>query len=112
MHVRQRSNDDEKCADVFLLIFYIRLDTSVLMKTSKLELSELLDSEKVIAGVLNDALQSGDVMVLLRTIGYVAKARGIVQILEATGLGRESLYKTLNENSRPRFETVLKCKAR
>lgn len=85
----------------FLLIFYIRLDTSVLMKTSKLELSELLDSEEVIAGVLNDALQSGDVTVLLRTIGYVAKAREIVQILEATGLGRESLYKTLNENSRP-----------
>ncbi|MCQ2123442.1 MAG: putative addiction module antidote protein [Fibrobacter sp.] len=78
------------------------------MKTSKLDLSELLDSEDVIAGVLNDALQSGDSVALLRTIGYVAKARGIAQISQATGLGRESLYKALNENAHPRFETILK----
>ncbi|SHL22490.1 addiction module antidote protein [Fibrobacter sp. UWEL] len=78
------------------------------MKVSKLDLSELLDSEEVIAGVLNDALQSNDSAVLMRTIGYVAKARGVAQISEATGLGRESLYKTLSENSHPRFETILK----
>ena len=78
------------------------------MKTSKLDLSELLDSEEVIVGVLNDALQSGDIAVLLRTIGYVAKARGVAKISGATGLGRESLYKALHENSHPRFETVLK----
>ena len=78
------------------------------MKTSKLDLSELLDSEEVIASVLNDALQSNDTKILLRTIGYVAKARGIAQISEITGLGRESLYKALNENSHPRFETILK----
>lgn len=30
------------------------------MKTSKLDLSELLDNEEVIAGVISDALQSND----------------------------------------------------
>lgn len=49
------------------------------MKVSKLDLSELLDSEEVIAGVLNDALQSNDSAVLMRTIGYVAKARGVAE---------------------------------
>lgn len=78
------------------------------MKTSKLDLSELLDNEEVIAGVLNDALQSNDTAILLKTIEYVAKARGIAQIAKETGLGRESLYKALNENAHPRFETVIK----
>ncbi|MCQ2050553.1 MAG: putative addiction module antidote protein, partial [Candidatus Saccharibacteria bacterium] len=76
-----------------LLTSCIQLDTFALMKTSKLDLSKLLHSEEVIVRVLNDALQSGDIAVLLRTIGYVAKARGIAKISGATGLGRESLYK-------------------
>ncbi|MCQ2097791.1 MULTISPECIES: addiction module antidote protein [unclassified Fibrobacter] len=78
------------------------------MKTSKLDLSELLDNEEVIAGVISDALQSNDSTVLLRTIGYVAKARGIAQIAKATGLGRESLYKALDEDAHPRFDTILR----
>jgi probable addiction module antidote protein len=36
----------------------------------------------------------------------VAKARGIAQIAKDSGLGRESLYKTLSAGAHPRFETI------
>jgi len=45
---------------------------------------------------------------LLSAIGDIAKARGMSKIATETGLGRESLYKALNPDSKPRFETVIK----
>lgn len=78
------------------------------MKTSRLDLSELLDNDEVIAGVISDALESGDSNILLRTLGHVAKARGMSQISQDSGLGRESLYKALDENAHPRFDTVMR----
>ena len=34
--------------------------------------------------------------------------RGMAQLAKDSGLGRESLYKALSPDARPRFETVLK----
>jgi probable addiction module antidote protein len=45
---------------------------------------------------------------LLGAIGNIAKAKGMAQIATDTGLGRESLYKTFQAGSKPRFETVMK----
>jgi len=45
---------------------------------------------------------------LLEAIGNIAKAKGISQIASDTGLGRESLYKTFQAGSKPRFETIIK----
>ena len=36
----------------------------------------------------------------------VAKARGMAEVAKASGLGRESLYKTLAPGAKPRFETI------
>ncbi|MBP9686342.1 MAG: putative addiction module antidote protein, partial [Candidatus Doudnabacteria bacterium] len=41
-------------------------------------------------------------------IGYIAKVKGMTQISKETGLGRESLYKTFQEGSEPKFSTILK----
>jgi probable addiction module antidote protein len=41
-------------------------------------------------------------------IGTVARARGMTQIARAVGVGRESLYKALNEHGNPEFETILR----
>jgi len=46
--------------------------------------------------------------VFLTAVGNVAKARGMTQIAQATGLGRESLYKALAPGTRPKYDTVLK----
>ncbi|RZN57500.1 addiction module antidote protein [Avibacterium paragallinarum] len=46
----------------------------------------------------------------IRETSY-AKARGMTELAKQTGLGRESLYKTLSKGSKPRFETIQKILA-
>ncbi|MBN8923360.1 MAG: putative addiction module antidote protein [Rhodanobacter sp. 68-29] len=72
------------------------------------EMADLLDSEAAVAGYLTQVLAGGDTDELLRALGHVAKARGIAEIAEASGLGRESLYKALRPGAKPRFETLAK----
>jgi probable addiction module antidote protein len=67
-----------------------------------------LDNEEVIAEYLSQVLEDGDTDELIAAIGHVAKARGMTQIANDTGLGRESLYKAFAPGSKPRFDTVMK----
>ena len=41
-------------------------------------------------------------------LGDVARAKGMSEIAQAAGLGRESLYKALSPEGNPEFATVLK----
>ena len=68
--------------------------------------SQHLDNEEVIAEYLAAAAETGDPVFFITALGDVAKARGIAQIAKETGLGRESLYKALNGDTQPRFETI------
>ena len=43
-----------------------------------------------------------------RALGVIARAKGMAQIAQAAGLGRESLYKALSPEGNPEFATVLK----
>ena len=70
--------------------------------------SEYLDSEETIAAYLNDALASGSEDVVLAAFRDVAKARGMAKVAAEAGVQRESLYKSLTEGAKPRFETILK----
>ncbi|TCK01423.1 putative addiction module antidote protein [Volucribacter psittacicida] len=81
--------------------------------TKKIELkvfdtAEYLDSEEMIAAYLTEVLEEGDVNEFLSALGEVAKARGMTELAEKTGLGRESLYKALSGKNKPRFETIVK----
>ncbi|HFE38023.1 MAG TPA: putative addiction module antidote protein [Gammaproteobacteria bacterium] len=53
-------------------------------------------------------LEYGDTDELIRSVGYIAKARGMTEIAQKTGLGRESLYKALKAGSKPQFDTIIK----
>lgn len=75
---------------------------------SAFDVSEYLKDEPTIAAYLNAVIEDGDTNLLLSVIGDIAKARGMSKIANDTGLGRESLYKALNPDSKPRFETVIK----
>jgi probable addiction module antidote protein len=78
------------------------------LKLMEFDASAYLDNEEVIAEYLTAALEDDDPDVFLRAVGNVAKARGMAQIAQATGLGRESLYKALAPGARPKYDTVLK----
>ena len=67
-----------------------------------------LRSESDITDYLSIVLEEGDTDELIRAVGYVAKARGMTQIAQETGLGRESLYKSFREGVKPQFDRVLK----
>lgn len=70
------------------------------------EVADYLDSEEAIAEHLSLAARDEDPSVLLKALGDVAKARGMAEVAKASGLGRESLYKTLAPGAKPRFETI------
>ena len=53
-------------------------------------------------------LETDDPNLLLLALGDVARAKGMVQVAKAAGLGRESLYKALAPGAKPRFETLVK----
>ena len=77
-------------------------------KLASFDVAHYLDSKEMIAEYLSQVLSDGDMDELLAAIGNIAKAKGMTQIAKDTGLGRESLYKTFSEGSKPKFETVMK----
>ena len=77
-------------------------------KLTSFDVAHYLDSKEMIAEYLSQVLSDGNMDELLAAISNIAKAKGMTQIAKDTGLGRESLYKTFSEGSKPKFETVMK----
>jgi probable addiction module antidote protein len=67
-----------------------------------------LESAEDIVAYLDAALEEDDPALLAAALGDVARARGMTEIARQTGLGRESLYKTLSKDGNPEFGTVQK----
>ena len=76
------------------------------ISVSGFDASEYLDNEETIAEYLAAALENPDPDAFLAAVRDVAKARGIANVAARAGLGRESLYKTMQPGAKPRFETV------
>ncbi len=61
-----------------------------------------------VAAYLEAALQDGDPQLVAAALGDIARAKGMSQVARDTGLGRESLYKSLSSSGNPELATVLK----
>lgn len=72
----------------------------------KFAAADYLKSEVAIREFLAAAMEDPNPDVFLAALGEVAKARGIADLAELSGLGRESLYKTLSPGAKPRYETI------
>lgn len=77
-------------------------------KTTDWDPSDHLQSVEDMAAYLEAALEDGDASVIAAVLGDIARSKGMSKIAELTGLGRESLYKSLSEDGNPEFGTVLK----
>lgn len=80
-------------------------------KTRKYEQSlvQSLKNPAEAAAYLNAHLEGDDdesEELFLMALSDIAKAYGMSEISEHTGLGRESLYKTLSTNGNPKFSTL------
>ena len=78
------------------------------MEFTPFDASKYLDSEEVIAEYLSQVLAENDSNLLLMALNDIARARGMSRLAKETGLSRESLYRSLEQGAKPRFETVQK----
>jgi probable addiction module antidote protein len=60
------------------------------------------------AAALNDALAAGDLDRIMGALGEMTRAHRMRRVAQETGLGRESLYKSMRAGASPEFATVLK----
>jgi probable addiction module antidote protein len=70
--------------------------------------ADYLTDDETMAEYLNAALQDPNPDMFLIAVKDIARAKGMAQLAQASGLGRESLYKALATGAKPRFETIVK----
>ena len=78
------------------------------LRTTRWDAADYLNDDASIAGYLEAALEDGDPALVAAALGDIARAKGMSDVAEDTGLGRESLYKALSSGGNPRLSTVLR----
>lgn len=80
------------------------------LKLKKWDSAEYLKTEEDMVMYLQVCLEEAgdDPAFITKALGTIARAKGMTQLARDTGLGRESLYKSLSEEGNPSFATVLK----
>ncbi len=79
-----------------------------MITTTLWDASEHLETDEDMVMYLEAAFEDGDPALITAALGDIARAKGMSQIAENTGLGRTSLYKALSPEGHPDFATVLK----
>lgn len=79
-----------------------------MVEISKFDAADYLKTPVAIASYLTEAFDTNDAAYICTALDTVARAKGMGEVAKATGLSRESLYKTFKETSKPEFETVRK----
>jgi probable addiction module antidote protein len=77
-------------------------------KLAAFDAADYLDNPEMIAAYLTEAFESEDSGLIAKAIGAVARAQGMTDVAEKTGLSRENLYRALGGDAKPEFATVLK----
>ena len=78
--------------------------------TSKLtsyDPAEDLGSDEAIATFMAEAFQTNDPAYISHALGVVARAKGMTQIANQTGLSREQLYRSFSAQGNPTLKTTM-----
>ena len=78
------------------------------VETHLYDSATVLDTPEAIEEYLVDAFESGDSRVIAYALGVVARAKGMTELSEETGLARPALYRALSTEGKPEFSTILK----
>jgi probable addiction module antidote protein len=76
------------------------------IKTSKWDPAEIIETKEDVIAFLEEAFEENDPEFLFKTIGYIARSKGIAQIARELNLNREGLYTALSPQGNPSFVTV------
>ncbi|MBF0785803.1 putative addiction module antidote protein [Muribacter muris] len=77
------------------------------IKIQEFDAARYLKNEKMMAAYLATVLEDGSTEEFIQALNTVARAKGMTELAEKTGIGRESLYKTLS-SEKPRFDSIMK----
>src|SRR4030066_1444896 len=80
------------------------------IKLRKWDSAEHLKTDEDMVLYLEACLEEAgdDAAFIAKALGTIARAKGMTQLANETGLGRESLYKALSGEGNPSFATILK----
>jgi probable addiction module antidote protein len=76
------------------------------VRINKWDTVEFLESQEDIGAYLQVAFESGDPKQIAKALGNAAKAQGMMNIANNTGLTREHLYTSLSEKGNPTLQTL------
>ena len=78
------------------------------IETHPFDAAAVLDTPEAIEEYLADAFETDDPKFISHALGVVARAKGMSQLSEETGLARPALYRALSTEGNPEFSTILK----
>jgi probable addiction module antidote protein len=70
--------------------------------------AEIIETKEDVMAFLEGALKENDPEFLLKTIGYIARSKGMAQLARELNLNRKGLYKAFSPEGNPSFLTVVK----
>jgi probable addiction module antidote protein len=75
---------------------------------SKYDPAKYIETKKDVIAFLEGALEENDPEFLFKTIGYIARSKGMAQIAKELNLNREGLYTALSPHGNPSFITIVR----
>ena len=79
-----------------------------MLKIRKYDSADYINTKDDVAACLAVSLAENDAAFFLKTIGIIARSKGMTQIARELNLCRESLYQSLSPDGNPSFETVMR----
>ena len=65
------------------------------------------DNPRAIAKYLNDALSTGDPVLIKKAIGDMVRAQGVTSLSQKAGVRRDTLYRTFRGETSPALDRVM-----
>ena len=75
---------------------------------AKYDPADYIKTKEAVIAHLEVAVEENDPDFLLRTIGHIARSKGMTKLAKELGIDRVGLYKSLAPDGNPSFKTVFK----
>ncbi len=88
----------------------MKAETIAKLGIQRFDSAEYLNSEQDVAEFFQACMDEArdDPAFIARSLGVVARARGMTRLAKETGISREGLYKALSGEGNPEFGTIWK----
>ena len=78
------------------------------LKLKAFDAAKYIETPEDEAEVLNEAFATGHSGYIAAALGAVARAKGMSELAEKTGLNRQALYSALSANGNPTLDTIMR----